>query len=322
MRGSDGKPRINCWEPGPGHQRAGYGSYKPENVKCVGGPDTSFYNSNTGKHERSPCRWLGECQANKRALATNGGVQVIPPQTLVRPVAPLTGFNQPLQQPKPPAAPQPQQNASRSFVPVQAYKPQNLTPPVTPTSVPFKPYTAPATGHSAGQVQGTVVKPTYPVYPGAVPQQAPVQTQVAQPVPPASDPRNPANFEEWRKYYAAAEEFNRMHQLQAVTAGALQVSANQHQQVAQVHDQMYMHHQQQQLLAGRGNISNQYGDGVSATAINFPSLLAQVEPWQPGTFLQRAAMESARSGAIGIFSALSRFLSFNPLSSGWKPQGY
>lgn len=296
--GPDGTVRPDCWESGDGK-----GTYKKGDVRCEGGPDPNYYNPTTRSNIRPTCKHINECASMKSRL--------VPATALVKPVIPTqqqpqvqTTFT-PFTSPQPTFTPftSPQQPTQQNT----NAQPRTFQPLTPPTSRPYQ-QTQPVQQPNIyqGQVQQGQGVPNLirPVYPG-IPQQQHIPSNMAQ------------QIAEQR----IIEQQMRLQHMQGASVGASQLINHQHQMAQQAADARFVHQHQAATLGARTGTEAAYGYDISATPVQFDSLLAQHEPWAPNTGMQRFGSELARSSLTGLFMAATRFISFNPWSKNFRPHG-
>lgn len=306
--GPDGSLRPDCWESGDGK-----GTYKKGDLRCEGGADPNYFNPTTRSNVRPTCKHMNECINAKNRL--------IPSTALVRPNT--TPFTPPQAQQvfSPFTAPffqSPPQQSTTTQPTTQPSQPRTFQPLSPPTGRPavFQPQqqqAQPAVQHmqTQPQVQGipSIIRPVYPGVPQSVP------------VPTLQHAQVPTNMAQHLAEQRVMEEHMRLQHMQAASVGASQLINHQYQMAQQAADARMIHQHQSATLGARTGMEAAYGQDISATPVQFDSLLAQHEPWAPNTGFQRFGSELARSSLTGMFMAATRFISFNPWSANFRPRG-
>lgn len=117
-----------------------YGSkqWDPNHVECKGGLDQGYENPIDGSKRRDPCRWLMPCGqiAMAERNRPQSTPQLLPAQSLVRPIAPPPPAPPPPRLPAPPTytPPRPPFPVPQQAVPTPSYQPQATYPQPAPAA--------------------------------------------------------------------------------------------------------------------------------------------------------------------------------------------
>jgi hypothetical protein len=104
-------------------------SCDPNEAACAGGPDPKFVHPKNGSHVRPPCDFFQMCGTYTRAKKV-ASQQVIPPQSLIRPTAPMV----------PVGPPAPPESTFRAYIQQQmAQRPVPIAYPPVPAPYPQAP---------------------------------------------------------------------------------------------------------------------------------------------------------------------------------------